>query len=259
MVAKKAKAKTRKSEVTAEINVIPLQRGAVTVRIIGTTPLFQNRMANKVWQTLLVGGRKKTQADRAEIKHDPFQEYRDSAEILPDGPTALGLRVTAVKGAMCSAAIETAGLTKTASQRLLLMPGDFAPLYGVPQLRCDVVRSADINRTPDVRTRAFLPAWGVEIDIRYVTPQLAAHSVIALLCNAGILIGVGDYRQEKGKGAFGSFRVIATDEKDREWDNLVKNHGRMKQLKALANPEFADKNTADLMEYFAEEVKRRAA
>ena len=58
---------------------------------------------------------------------------------MPDGPTVLGLRVTAVKAAMCQAAIETAGLTKTGAQRLLFMPGDVVPLYGIPQLRCDVV------------------------------------------------------------------------------------------------------------------------
>ena len=250
---------TKKKTETAEIKVDPLFQGGVTVRIIGTTPLFQNRMSNKVKRTLLVGGRKKTQADRAIIKHEPYQEYRDSPEILPRGSTALGLKVTAVKGAMCQAAIETAGLTKTASQRLLLMHGDFFPLYGIPQLRMDVVRSADINRTPDIRTRAFLPAWGAEIDIHYFVPQLSAISVCTLLCNAGILIGVGDYRQEKGKGAFGSFRVVTEDEKDKEWDDLVKTHGRMRQLKGLEKPEFADKDTSDLMEFFSEEKKRRAA
>lgn len=259
MVAKKVNTKTRKSQAVSEIDIKPLQRGAVRLRIIGTTPLFQNRMSNKVKEVLLVGGRKKTAADRAEIKHNPIQEYRDSAEILPGGPTALGLRVTAVKAAMCQAAIETAGLTKAGAQRLLFMPGDFVPLYGIPQLRCDVVRSADINRTPDVRTRAFLPAWGVEIDIQFSSPQLAMTSVVTLLCNAGVLIGVGDYRQEKGKGAFGSFRVLGEDEKDREWTDLVKNHGRMRQLKALEKPEYADKDTADLMEFFEAETKRRAA
>jgi hypothetical protein len=160
---------------------------------------------------------------------------------------------------MCTAALETAGLTKTSAQRLIFMPGDFVPLYGTPQLRMDVVRSADINRTPDVRTRAFLPKWGAEIEIQFITPQLGITAVVNLLCNAGVLIGVGDYRQEKGKGAFGSFRVIGEGEKDPEWDDLVKNHGRMVQLAAMAHPEFANQDTEDLMEYFGSEVKRRAA
>lgn len=244
---------------TAEIRVQPLRRSSARLRIIGQTPLFQNRMAAKAQQQLLVGGRKKTKADRVEIKHNPLQEFRDSAEILPDGPTALGLRVIAVKAAMATAALETAGLTKTSAQRLIFMPGDFTPLYGTPQLRMDVVRSADINRTPDVRTRAFLPKWGAEIEIQYIVPQLSASSVVSLLCNAGVLVGVGDYRQEKGKGAFGSFRVLGEGEEDAEWDDLVTNHGRSAQLAALANPEYADRDTADLMAFFADEVARRAA
>lgn len=244
---------------SAEISVKPLRRGMTRLRIIGETPLFQNRMANKAKQQLLVGGRKKTKADRLEIKHNPIEEFRNSAEILKDGPTALGLRVTAVKAAMSTAALETAGLTKTSAQRLLFMPGDFAALYGTPQLRMDVVRSADINRTPDVRTRAFLPRWGAEIEIQYIVPQLSVQSVVSLLCNAGVLVGVGDFRQEKGKGAFGSFRVIGDGEADAEWDDLVTNHARPAQEAALLNPEYADGDTADLMEFFHSEVKRRAA
>ncbi|NEU94823.1 hypothetical protein [Bradyrhizobium uaiense] len=244
---------------TTEVTVQPLKRGSVHLRIIGLTPLFQNRMASKAKQQLLTGGRKKSKADRAAIKHDPITEFRDSAEILPDGPTALGLRVVAVKAAMCTAALETPGLTKTSAQRLLFMPGDFVPLYGIPQLRMDVTRSADINRTPDIRTRCYLPKWGAEIETHFITPQLSVQGVVSLLCNAGILIGVGDYRQEKGKGSFGSFRVLGEGEEDAEWDDLVKNHGRAAQQAALTDPEFADRDTEDLMEHFFAEVQRRAA
>lgn len=248
-----------KKEENTEITIQPLKRGTVKLRIIGVTPLFQNRMAEKAKQQLLVGSQKKGKADRAAIKHHPLEEFRNSAEILPDGPTALGLRVVAVKAAMATAALETPGLTKSSAQRLLFMPGDFVPLYGTPQLRMDVVRSADIARTPDVRTRCFLPKWGAEVTIHFITPQLSVQSVVSLLCNAGVLVGVGDFRQEKGKGAFGSFRVLGEGEKDAEWDDLVKKHGRAAQRAALDEPEYADRDTEDLMEFFHSEVKRRAA
>ena len=242
-----------------EIHVPVLTQGAAKLRIIGTTPMFQNRMANKATHSLLVGSKKKTLAEKALIKHNPPEEYRNSAEKMMDGPTALGLRVVAVKAAMCTAALETAGITKTSSQRLLFMPGDLTPLYGIPQLRMDIVRSADINKTPDVRTRCFIPKWGAEIEIKYITPQLSIASVVALLCNAGVLVGVGDFRQEKGKGSFGSFRVLGEGQEDDEWDDLVTNHGRIAQLAALENPEFANSDTVELMEFYEGEVKRRAA
>lgn len=246
-------------QMETEIVVPELRRGVVRLRIIGQTPMFQNRMAAKAKQQLLVGGRKKTAADKAQIKHHPVAEFRDSLERIGHGPTALGLRVVAMKAAMCTAALETAGITKTSAQRLLFMPGELAALYGVPQLRMDIVRSADINRTPDVRTRAFLPRWGAEIEIQHVLPQLPVSSVVTLACNAGVLVGLGDFRQEKGKGAFGSFRVITPETKDDEWDDLIANHGREAQLAAIDNPEFADEDTAELMEYFYGEEKRRAA
>ena len=248
-----------KKQDSAEIQVHPLKRASVSIRIVGITPLFQNRMANKVKEGLLVGTKKKTKAERIEIKHDPMSEYYNSAEIMKNGPTALGLRVTAVKAAMATAALETAGLTKSSAQRLIFMPGDLTALYGTPQLRMDVVRSADMNRTPDIRTRAYLPKWGAEIEIQYITPQLSGRSIMSLLFNAGVLVGVGDYRQEKGKGGFGAFRVLGDGENDEEWNDLVKNHGRIRQLAALAKPEYADQDTADLMEYYQSEVTRRAA
>lgn len=251
-----AKAKTQD---TAEISIVPLRRGSTRLRIIGQTPMFQNRMAAKAMGSLLIGGGRKTKADKAHIKHDPLAEYRNSAEILKAGPTALGLRVVAVKGAMCTAALETPGVTKASCQKLLFMPGDFAPLYGTPQLRMDVVRSADMNRTPDIRTRCYLPRWGAEIEVQFIVPQLSVTSVVTLLCNAGVLVGVGDYRQEKGKGGFGSFRVLGEGDEDEEWDDLVANHGRAAQEAALADPEFAGADTADLMALYRTEVARRAA
>ena len=239
-----------KAKETAEIRIEFLQRNAITLRIIGTTPLFQNRMAEKARQQLLIGGGKKTAAQKKELKHNPIEEFRNASEILRDGPTLLGLRTVAIKAAMSTAAIETAGVTKTSAQRLIYIPNEYVSLYGIPQLRMDVVRSADMNRTPDIRTRPFIPKWGAEVEISYIVPQLSVSSVTNLLFNAGILIGVGDFRQEKGKGSYGSFRVIGTDEEDAEWDDLVANHGRYAQEEALLHPVFANSETAELMEYF---------
>lgn len=242
-----------------EIQIPVLQQGVATLRVIGVTPLFQNRMAKKAQETLLVGGRKKTSTEkRTQIKHDPLSEYRNSVELMnDDSPTAVGLKVVAFKKGMCTAALETAGITKSSAQRLLFLPGEYAPLYGVPQLRMDVVRSADINKTPDIRTRAFFPVWGAELEVRYITPQLSMSGVLAMLCNAGVLAGIGDNRQEKGNGSFGSFRVISDTQEDAEWTALVKHGGRAAQLAALKDPQMADERTEELLAFHAEEVERR--
>lgn len=241
------------------INIKPLRQGIVKLRIVGTMPLFQNKMSAKVKQGLLVGSHKKTAAEKREIKHDPLTEFRNSAEQVIGGPTALGLLTVSIKRAMCDAAIETEGVKKTTAQRLLFIPGEHAALYGTPYLRMDVTRSADIARTPDIRTRAFLPKWGCELEIRYCMPQLNLSSTINLLANAGAIIGVGDFRQQKGAGGYGLFRVIGDSTQDAEWDDLVANHGREAQERALKNPEFAGPDTEELMDFFYAESRRRAA
>ena len=61
-----------------QITVQALDRAGARVTIIGKTPLLVNKMSAKARHTLLVGGRKKTAAERAQIKHHPFEEFRES-------------------------------------------------------------------------------------------------------------------------------------------------------------------------------------
>ena len=163
-----------------------------------------------------------------------------------------------VKAAMAQAALETDGIKKTTVQKLVFMPQQHINIWGKPYLKMDIVRSADINKTPDIRTRAFLPNWAAEIDVKYIHPALSVHSVVTLLQNAGAVIGIGDYRQEKGKGSFGSFNV-GTD-KDEEfnaiWKDIV-SENRAVQEEAMANPVAYDKETATLMKEINEERVRR--
>ena len=63
-----------------------------------------------------------------------------------------------------------------------------------------------MNRTPDVRTRPYFPTWGSQITIRFVKPYLTKTAILTLLNNAGIVAGVGDSRQRKGREALGRSR-----------------------------------------------------
>ena len=146
-------------EKTTELKIPLIEHRSIKVDIIGVAPLIMHRMAAKAKTQLLLGGRKKTQAERRQgLKHDPLAEYVDSMEQAAGDvvPTRLLMPATAFKAAMAEAAIETAGLKKTQVQRLTYLPDDFIHIFGVPALRMDIVRSADINHTPDVRTRGIL-------------------------------------------------------------------------------------------------------
>lgn len=243
------------------LQIDALKQGRVTLRLIGTTPFYFNAMSAKAKRSLMIGGGKKTAAEKREIKHNPEQEYRDSVYRQPNGDTLLCFPAPGIKAAMATAALETAGVTKSSVQRLIFLPQQKVNIWGKPQLKMDIVRSADMNKTPDVRTRAFLPRWCAEVDIAFVTPTLSAHSIVSLLSNAGVVCGIGDFRQEKGKGSYGTFAVAGTDDMG-DWQGMwdeISAEGRDAQQAALDDPEYADQETADLMEMMEEERLIRAA
>jgi hypothetical protein len=246
-----------KKELT-ELHIERLKQGRLTLRIIGTTPMYFNSMSVKAKRDLLLGGGRKTKAERANIKHHPLQEFRDSLYRKNYGDTLLCFPAPGVKGAMATAALATAGISKVDVQRLIFLPEANIQIWGTPYLKMDVVRSADINKTPDIRTRAYLPRWCAEISVAYVMPTLNAHSIASILTNAGTIIGIGDFRQEKGKGSNGCFNVMGSDETSPLWDELMK-EGRDVQQAAFDNPTAADTDTEELLEFYRSEVMRRAA
>lgn len=242
------------------LQIDALKQGRVTLRMIGTTGFYFNAMSAKAKRDLLIGGGKKTAAQKKEIKHNPEQEFRDSIHRMQDGPTLLGFPAPGVKAAMAEAALETKSVTKASANRLIFMPEQKVKIWGKPYLKMDVVRSADINKTPDIRTRAFLPRWCAEVDIAFVTPTLSVHSIVSMLSNAGVIIGIGDFRQGKGKGSYGTFTVHGDDMGDAQeiWDEITA-EGREVQQAAMDEPEVADDETAALMELLEDERKRRAS
>ena len=252
MAVKKAEAGT--------LQIDALKQGRVTLTLVGQTGFYYNAMSVKAKRSLLIGGGKKTAAEKKEIKHDPEQEFRDSVYRMMTGDTLLGFPAPGVKGAMATAALETAGVTKSSVQRLIFLPEQKIRMWGKPYLKMDVVRSADINKTPDIRTRAFLPRWVAQVDIAYTMPTLSQHAIVSLLANAGTIVGIGDFRQEKGRGSYGTFSVVGDDHGDlADYIAEIKAEGREVQKAALDNPECADQDTKDLMDMLDEERQRRAA
>jgi len=238
-----------------EIIIEKMSVGNMSVWIKGESPLIYNAMSNKAWHELLLPKGRKTMADKAQtLKHDPIEEYRNSVySRIGKGETRLTFPASAFKAAMCNAALEIPGAKKTQIGRLVWVCGDVVDVYGVPQLYMAIVRSADMNRTPDVRTRAILSTWCCCVTIRFVLPTMTDTAVGRLLETAGLVIGIGDYRQEKGKGNYGQFKV--TDKADVE--KIIKSGGLNAQDEALKNPVCYDRETNELLAWYQEERKKR--
>lgn len=253
-VEQMAKVKAKVVESVA-IEIESLKTGRATVWLRGKSPLILNRMAGKALRELLAPKGRKTTAEKQQtLKHDPMAEYRNSMSVRDGtGPTRIIFPCSAVKSAMATSALETKGTSKAQIGRLVWVENMTCDLYGVPKLLMSVVRSADMNRTPDVRTRAILPEWCLEVTIQYVRPQMSEQTLFQLLANAGVVCGIGDFRQEKGKGNFGQFEIAT----DKDCKAIVASGGIKQQDAAIKEPKCFDADTEELLSWFIEEVGRR--
>ena len=241
-----------------EISVLEIGTQKVDYCIIGQTPIILNRMTEKVKNELLLPKGRKTSAEKASsLKHDPVMEFRDSPHRLHDSkePTLLAHLATAFKKAIANTATDIPGAKKSQMGRLMWVEGEKIPLYGIPKLHMSVTRSADISKTPDVRTRCIITEWAARITVTFTVPLLKEPVVSNLLAAAGQIQGVGDWRPEKGSGNFGQFRLVSPD--DPEFKRIVKEGGRKEQEKAMNDAECYDIDTEELFSWFITEAKQR--
>jgi hypothetical protein len=240
-----------------EIYIPQLQTNSMVFNILGTTPIICNRMSDKAQRMLLGGGGKKTEAEKkSSLKHNPPQEFRDSPYRIkdPNCPSWIAFPSGSFKASILSAALDTPGVKKAQVGRLAQVKGEYIPVFGKPYLFMSIVRSADINRTPDIRTRAILPRWACQIEVSWIEPLLNAQAIASLLSNAGVLAGVGDWRPEKGKGVYGSFRIVTPDDPDLK---EVLGEGREVQLNAMNRPEAYDEESEALLKWWTETVTQQ--
>lgn len=251
-----AKLKSTASEEISEI--LKVSTGTFECCVVGTSPLILNRMSEKAKHELLLPRGRKNAVERAtSLKHIPIDEYRASAYTLKDDsrPTYLAMLATSFKGALRSAALDMPGAKKAQIGRLTYIEGEYVGVYGVPKLFMSIVRSADMNKTPDVRTRAIVPQWACVVRVTFVQPLIRAQAVANLLAAAGITIGVGDGRPEKGAMSYGQFRLA--DKDDKEFKAILKTGGRAAQQEGLDRPVCYDDETTELLSWFEDELSRR--
>lgn len=262
MAAVKPKATTADGGGGATIEIVKIEKGEVRLRVRGTSPLILNRMSEKARRELLMPKGRATAADKAgRLKHVPLEEFRASPYVIrnDDAPTYIAVTAGTFKGAMGTAALDLPGARKAQIGRLVYVEAneyrDLIPIYGEPQLLMSVVRSADMNHTPDVRSRMIIPEWVAELTISFVLPTIREQAIVNLLAAAGITAGVGDWRPEKGAGSYGQFEVVGKD--DVRAQQIMKLWGRKQQIKAIEQPVAYDLETEELLSWFDTEAPKR--
>lgn len=242
---------------TTELQVTELKLNVHTISlcIVGTTPMLMHAMSAKAKRELLLP-KTKTQADRqATLKHTPIEEFRDALYRRRYGDTALYILPGQIKEAMKTAALRTPRAKKTEIGQVVFVVENQIPVWGVPALHMSIVRQAGMNKTPDIRTRPILPTWCAQFSVQYLPTNLSASTIADLAAMAGIVAGIGDWRPEKGKGNFGSFRICGDD--DPQFLAIRESGGFAEQEAAITNPLPYDAETAELLEWYDAEVLLR--
>jgi hypothetical protein len=247
-----------KSNNDGKIQIVEIGQSCLEVCVLGTSPLIFNRMTEKAKRELLMPKGRKTMADKAaNLKHVPLDEFRASVyrHTHDNAPTRLRFPAPAFKGAMATAALDLPGAKKSEIGRLCWIDGHSVDIYGVPKLLISVVRSADINKTPDIRTRAIVENWCARVKIWYVQPKLNDMAIVNLLAASGVTCGIGDFRQEKGKGNYGQFTLVSED--DERMKQIMFAGGRAGQDRALQVAEPFDEESQEMLEWWKSEFMVR--
>jgi hypothetical protein len=240
-----------------EIEIEELKIARLKICLLGTTPLISHRFAAKAWKELLLPAPEKNAAERAaSLKHDPVTEFRETLYINrdPKQPTLIHYPAGAFSKAMAAAALDIPGARKAQILRLVSLATTQVNLYGVPFLGMEMVRSGDMARTPDVRTRAYLTEWCAEIEVEFVSTLIGQRQIVNLLAAAGVIVGVGDNRPQKG-GTNGKFVTALPD--DADVVRIKQHQARAAQQEAYASPSFFDDQSAEIYAWFVDELKRR--
>ena len=245
------------SKTAGSAEVMALKTGLLHFCVLGSSPLIMNRMSEKARQELLLPAAKKNHAERAaSLKHDPIAEFRGAIYRTQgdNHPTRVVMPGNAFGQALASAAIDIPGAVKAQITRLTEISDLNVNVYGLPRLFMAVVRQSDINRTPDIRTRAIFPEWAAYVSVRYIMDLLTERTVNNLLAAAGEIVGIGDNRRQKG-GQFGKFALVGAD--DKAFQGLVKHAGRKAQDEAIEEAQCYDLDSEELFGWFQSTAQNR--
>jgi len=246
------------SKKAQSLDVMEMDVGTADFYVLGKTPMILHRMPEKAkWELLMPKGRKTAAERQRSLKHNPYEEYRSSPYTVTDddAPTRIVQRSYMFKAAIRGAGRDVPGATKAQLGRLLWVEDENVSIFGDVQLLMSVTRSADINKTPDIRTRAIMPCWACRVSVSFVQPTLNVKTVGNLMAAAGLTQGIGDWRPEKGSGNYGQYDLVGPD--DERYQDICAKFGREHQDNALANPVCYDTDTDELLSWFDDAADER--
>lgn len=220
---KKAVQKVRQSisdpqKAKTTIEVPELREETIIVEIIGRTPLIQNRLSDEVVdeieRTRMKGGTQSAgKKERPPL--NPKAEMNAKFHFIKavkngKGPdlkkSKFGIPVSAFKKAMASVAFTVAGVFAKHTNAALNIEPDAFDLVELTSKVPPYMRRGVKNRPFLIYYQPVFAGWSCKLRITYDMAMITREDIVSMLRHAGLKVGIGNNRPEKG-GECGTFGV----------------------------------------------------
>jgi len=186
-----------------EVNIQPLKKATMTVKVKGLTPYLASKMDMLAVDNI---DRKKNGQMVVKDTRSEDQKTEDKIHYTPDHKVGIP-SAAFMKGCVeCAPYID--GLDKkrvTGSVRILQ---DIIPIKFKKQSTHETWgTNAGITKAPKIIRRPQFSDWECELNIMFNSANITAEQVVNLVNWAGFHMGVGGWRPQKG-GSFGSYEVV---------------------------------------------------
>jgi hypothetical protein len=212
------------------------------VWLVGDTPLITHAWSQKAKMEMLQKQVKATKAGKeARDPHDDFVNSLYEMGTDKKGNPIYGFPVTGIKNAILSSAHKDKGVARSVVQSALWLDADMVrvrpalanaicdmPLVRIfgsaPEMREDMVKiGSGLNKVANLAYRGQFTDWAVKITGRFNKTVLSPEALSFLSSEAGLGIGIGEWRNER-RGIFGAFRLANATE-EAAWEKFAAGKG----------------------------------
>ncbi len=190
-----------------QVNIKPIEVATMNLKLIGTTPMLQEKMSEDIREQLknMVTGKGKEKKKIRDLDKEVEQK------IHMDAKKNVGFPASGFKKAMVEVAPYLDGMDKKKAKGSFFLignlDGDLVSIkFKKKVINKAVGRDSGINRAPREIWRPEFRDWSCVLNIKYNASQITPDQIVELAKLAGFHIGVGSWTPQNS-GSYGMFTI----------------------------------------------------
>ncbi|MGV9206226.1 MAG: hypothetical protein ACOC44_19650 [Promethearchaeia archaeon] len=186
-----------------KVNLKPLNKKQISIKIEGITPLMMEKMDMDVVERYNQKKGKKVSASDSKIEEEKY-EYKK--HLTDDGKIAFPS--TGFLKGMTEVAPYLESLDKKKVRGSVRIIGDMIPISYKQEIK-DVRhgKTSGMTKSPRKIIRPKFTEWTCKLKIQYNADNISAEQIVNLLNWSGFQCGIGGFRPECS-GTFGQYKVV---------------------------------------------------